>query len=45
MKMTLFQWMEVQEIYMEYIKTVEPEITGYFEKFMGWADEIRKLKS
>ncbi|MEW9097252.1 MAG: pyruvate, phosphate dikinase [Clostridiaceae bacterium] len=26
------------------IKTVEPEISGYFGTFMSWADEIRKLK-
>ena len=38
--------MEVQEIYMEeQIRTVEPEISGHFETFMGWADKIRSLKS
>jgi len=31
-------------IYGGVIKTVEPEINGYFEIFMGWADEIRSLK-
>ena len=31
-------------VYGGAIKTVEPEITGYFEKFMNWADEIRSLK-
>lgn len=30
-------------VYGEQIKTVEPEISGYFETFMKWADEIRKL--
>ena len=31
-------------IYAEAVKTVSPEITGHFATFMGWADEIRKLK-
>jgi pyruvate,orthophosphate dikinase len=31
-------------VYGEAIKTVEPEISGYFGIFMGWADEIRSLK-
>lgn len=31
-------------VYGEQIKTVSPEISGYFETFMKWADEIRKLK-
>lgn len=31
-------------IYGEAVKTVTPEISGNFAKFMGWADEIRKLK-
>ncbi len=31
-------------VYGEQIKTVAPEISGYFETFMKWADEIRKLK-
>lgn len=30
-------------IYSGEVKTVLPEITGYFATFMGWADEIRKL--
>lgn len=32
------------KIYGQMIKTVEPEITGYFGTFMAWADEIRALK-
>ena len=32
------------KVYGQKIKTVEPEITGYFGTFMGWADSIRKLK-
>lgn len=31
-------------VYGDQIKTVSPEISGYFETFMQWADEIRKLK-
>lgn len=31
-------------VYGEKIKTVAPEITGYFATFMAWADEIRSLK-
>ncbi|MEG1257029.1 pyruvate, phosphate dikinase [Clostridium sp.] len=31
-------------VYAGQIKTVEPEINGYFGTFMGWADEIRTLK-
>jgi pyruvate,orthophosphate dikinase len=31
-------------IYDKAIKTVDPEISGYFGTFMHWADEIRKLK-
>ncbi|MCY6354866.1 pyruvate, phosphate dikinase [Clostridium sp. ZS2-4] len=31
-------------VYGHAIKTVAPEITGYFGKFMKWADEIRVLK-
>jgi pyruvate,orthophosphate dikinase len=31
-------------VYGEKIKTVEPEISGDFELFMGWADSIRRLK-
>ena len=32
------------KVYGEQIKTVEPEISGNFETFMGWADEVRKLQ-
>lgn len=32
------------KVYSTSIKTVEPEITGYFGTFMDWADGIRKLK-
>lgn len=31
-------------VYEGQIKTVEPEISGHFGTFMGWADEIRSLK-
>ncbi|MBP1744771.1 MAG: pyruvate, phosphate dikinase [Firmicutes bacterium] len=31
-------------VYGEAIKTVEPEISGYFGTFMSWADEVRSLK-
>lgn len=31
-------------IYLEDIKTVDPEISGDFAKFMAWADEVRTLK-
>jgi len=31
-------------VYGDKIKTVEPEISGDFETFMGWADSIRRLK-
>jgi len=31
-------------VYGEQIKTVAPEISGYFEIFMKWADEIRSLR-
>lgn len=31
-------------VYGEAIKTVEPEISGDFETFMGWADEVRTLR-
>lgn len=31
-------------VYGEAISTVDPEISGYFGIFMGWADEIRSLK-
>ena len=32
------------KVYEGKIKTVAPEISGYFGTLMGWADEIRKLK-
>jgi pyruvate,orthophosphate dikinase len=32
------------KIYLEQIKTVDPEIGGEFEEFMGWADEVRTMK-
>lgn len=31
-------------VYGKQIKTVDPEISGDFETFMSWADEVRKLK-
>ena len=31
-------------VYGHAIKTVKPEITGYFDIFMKWADEIRTMK-
>lgn len=31
-------------VYAGAIKTVDPEISGYFGTFMAWADEIRSLK-
>ena len=31
-------------VYGEEIKTVDPEISGDFEVFMAWADEVRTLK-
>ena len=31
-------------IYGEAIKTVTPEISGYFATFMSWADDVRTLK-
>lgn len=31
-------------VYGEQIKTVDPEISGDFETFMGWADDVRRLK-
>ena len=31
-------------VYAGLIKTVEPGISGYFEKYMGCADEIRGLQ-
>ena len=41
-------WMSLDgstgNVYGVRVKTVEPEISGNFETFMGWADEIRTLK-
>jgi len=41
-------WMSLDgstgNVYGEQIKTVEPEISGDFGTFMGWADEARTLK-
>ena len=31
-------------VYGKQIKTVDPEISGDFETFMSWTDEVRKLK-
>ncbi len=31
-------------IYIEDVKTIEPEISGDFARFMAWADEVRTLK-
>ena len=31
-------------VYAEAVKTVTPEITGYFAEFMAWADEVRVLQ-
>lgn len=31
-------------VYAEAVKTVTPEITGYFAEFMAWADEVRVLE-
>ncbi|EKX79251.1 pyruvate phosphate dikinase [Clostridium botulinum CFSAN001628] len=32
------------KVYGKSIKTVAPEISGYFGTFMGWADKVRVLK-
>ena len=32
------------KVYGTQVKTVEPEISGDFEIFMSWADEVRKLE-
>ncbi|MBU5486622.1 pyruvate, phosphate dikinase [Clostridium sp. MSJ-8] len=31
-------------VYGEAVKTITPEITGYFATFMEWADDIRRLQ-
>ena len=40
-------WMSLDgstgNVYGEQVKTVEPEISGDFETFMGWADSVRRL--
>jgi len=40
-------WMSLDgstgNVYGEQIKTVDPEISGYFETFMSWADEFRTM--
>ncbi len=42
------EWMSLDgstgNVYGVQIKTVEPEISGDFEKFMAWADKFRVLK-
>ena len=30
-------------VYGTRIKTIDPEISGYFETFMKWVDEVRSL--
>ncbi len=41
-------WMSLDgstgNVYGERIATVDPEIVGDFETFMGWADSVRRLK-
>ena len=41
-------WMSLDgstgNVYGERVETVEPEISGDFEKFMSWADKVRRLK-
>ena len=41
-------WMSLDgstgNVYGEQVKTVDPEISGDFETFMGWADSVRRLK-
>jgi len=34
----------IGDVYAGNIPTVDPEISGHFGTFMGWADEIRSLK-
>ena len=40
-------WMSLDgstgNVYGEQVKTVDPEISGDFETFMGWADSVRRL--
>ncbi|GIM28061.1 pyruvate, phosphate dikinase [Clostridium polyendosporum] len=46
--LTSNDWISIEgstgNVYAGAIKTVAPEISGYFATFMSWADEIRKLK-
>lgn len=46
--LTAEDWISIDgstgNVYPTSLKTVAPEISGYFATFMGWADEIRKLK-
>ena len=41
-------WMSLDgstgNVYGEQVKTVDPEISGDFETFMGWADSVRRLQ-
>jgi len=41
------QWLSLNgstgDVILDKVPTVEPELTGDFGEFMGWADEIRKL--
>jgi len=41
------QWISINgntgEVILDKVPTVEPELTGDFGEFMGWADEVRKL--
>ncbi len=41
-------WMSLDgstgNVYGEQVKTVDPEISGDFETFMGWADSVRRLR-
>ncbi|WP_326514653.1 pyruvate, phosphate dikinase [Clostridium intestinale] len=46
--LTSEDWLSIDgstgNVYPTALKTVAPEISGYFATFMGWADEVRKLK-
>ena len=48
MTLTENDWISIDgstgNVYSQKIKTVSPEISGYFATFMDWADEIRVLK-
>ena len=44
-RVIIFLWMAQQVIFTDVkSKTVPAEISGDFERFMKWADEIRTLK-